>query len=140
MKLNYLFIYLYLQKNKEWIEIEVTREFLINEYVNKLKSINEIHEEFNIPKKKIRKELEINNIKILSKQDRVMIKYKDIVIKEYLNNKSLTEISKKYHIAPNTIKNILISENVEILNSDQMSSIKNNERRRENRKYQVNFD
>lgn len=84
--------------------------------------------------------MEINNIKILSKQDRVMIKYKDIVIKEYLNNKSLTEISKKYHIAPNTIKNILISENVEILNSDQMSSIKNNERRRENRKYQVNFD
>lgn len=121
--------------------MEISKNFLIEEYSNKLKSINAIHEEFDIPKKVIGKYLKIYNIPILSKYDRVERLYKDKVVEDYtINKKSLTEISKKYKIAPKTIKRILASNNINILDSNEMSGLKNRDRCRTNRKYQMNFD
>jgi hypothetical protein len=57
-----------------------------------------IHEEFNIPKKVIGRYLKVYNIPILTKYDRVIIKYKDKIIRDYINNKSLAEISEEYKI------------------------------------------
>lgn len=89
--------------NKKYIAIN--NEEVINDYIKNKLNIKQIAKKFNVSEFKISKILKNNDIKIVNRFKRSYDLDFLLIYKEYLNDKSLKYLSKKYKVDVNTIKN-----------------------------------
>lgn len=105
---------IFIKTIKKW---ESRKEDIIDRYINKNETPNEIAEIYNCETQAILRYLHIWNVKVLSKNDRAKIIWnerKEDIISRYLNGESTESIAKSYNCYGSTIANYLHEWDIEL--------------------------